>query len=139
MANKFKVWRNDWTITAKKKTAVKSVPKPSMEKVWLHHMLMQWGNENKLKLEPEYRFHPERKWRFDWAFPDIKLAVEYEGLFSSKSRHTTIGGFIGDVEKYNQATILGWRVIRVTARDYKYVTQLLNQLITEDAKECVRK
>ena len=91
-------------------------------------MLLQWANQQKVKLEPEHVFHPHRKWRFDWAFPGIKVAVEYEGLFSSKSRHTTVNGFIGDVEKYNQATVLGWRVIRVTARDYKDVLSLLNQL-----------
>ena len=72
-----------------------------------------------LKLAPvrEYRFHPDRKWRFDFAFPELKLAIEYEGLplQVEKSRHTTVTGFAGDCEKYSEAAILGWRIIRVNA------------------------
>lgn len=70
-----------------------------------------------LKVDPvkEHRFHDTRRWRFDYAFPDIKLAVEYEGIFSGKSRHTTLKGYDGDAEKYNEAVLLGWRVLRVTA------------------------
>jgi very-short-patch-repair endonuclease len=56
-----------------------------------------------------------RRFRFDYAMPEIKLAIEYEGIFSAKSRHTTVAGFMRDAVKYNEATILGWRVIRITA------------------------
>ena len=65
---------------------------------------------------PEHRFHPTRKWRFDFAWPDIKLAVEWEGIFSRRSRHTSLIGYAGDCEKYNSAVSLGWRIIRVTAK-----------------------
>jgi len=63
----------------------------------------------------EYRFHPTRRWRFDYAWPDIKLAVEYEGIFAAKSRHTSVTGYSNDAEKYSTAAALGWCVIRVTA------------------------
>lgn len=65
----------------------------------------------------EVRFHPERKWRFDLAFPDLKVAVEYEGgtWGAALSRHTTAQGFRGDAEKYAEAAIAGWIVVRVTA------------------------
>ena len=62
--------------------------------------------------EREYVFHPTRKWRFDFAWPDIKLAVEVEG----RGRHQSFGGFEADCEKYNAAAILGWRVLRYTPR-----------------------
>lgn len=65
--------------------------------------------------EREYKFHPDRRWKFDLAFPKVHLAVEYEGIFSAKSRHTTISGFDGDATKYSTAAILGWVVIRITA------------------------
>jgi len=70
-----------------------------------------------LKLEPEteYKFHPTRKWRFDYAFKNKMVAVEYEGIYSAKSRHTSLSGFTKDCEKYSEAAILGWKVIRVTA------------------------
>ena len=58
---------------------------------------------------------PFRLWRFDFAWPDVKVAIEYEGLMSAKSRHTTVSGFSDDCEKYNAAAQLGWAVYRFTA------------------------
>jgi very-short-patch-repair endonuclease len=65
--------------------------------------------------EAEYVFHPLRKWRFDRAWPDRKLAVECEGAVFTGGRHTRGGGFTKDCEKYNAAAILGWRVLRFTS------------------------
>jgi len=62
----------------------------------------------------EHKFHPVRHWRFDYALPDLGIAIEYEGLYSKKSRHTSIKGFREDCRKYNEAALLGWVVIRVT-------------------------
>ena len=64
--------------------------------------------------EREYQFHPTRKWRFDFAWPLEKFAVEIEGGVWSGGRHTRGKGFIEDCIKYNEAVMLGWRVIRVT-------------------------
>jgi very-short-patch-repair endonuclease len=61
---------------------------------------------------PEYRFHPTRRWRFDFAWPEHKLALEIEGGHWAGGRHNTGSGFVGDMEKYNTATFLGWRIIR---------------------------
>lgn len=63
--------------------------------------------------ESEYRFHPERRWRFDYAWPDRKLALEVEGGVWTEGRHTRGKGFIADMEKYNAAALLGWSVLRV--------------------------
>lgn len=59
----------------------------------------------------EYKFHPVRKWRFDFAFADM-VAVEIEGGIWTRGRHTRGSGFIKDCEKYNTAAALGWRVFR---------------------------
>jgi hypothetical protein len=75
----------------------------------------------------EYIFHPTRKWRFDYAIPEHKIAIEVEGGVWTKGRHTRPQGFLGDVEKYNSATLLGWRVFRVTPGDL-YKTKTLNLL-----------
>jgi len=64
----------------------------------------------------EYQFHPTRKWRFDFAYPDAKVAIEVEGGSFSSGRHTRGAGFEGDCEKYNAAAIRGWCVLRVTPR-----------------------
>lgn len=63
----------------------------------------------------EHRFHPTRRWRFDYAWPEIKLAVEVHGGTYSNGRHTRGGGFIVDREKMNEAAIYGWTVLEVTA------------------------
>lgn len=62
----------------------------------------------------EYRFHPVRRWRFDYAIPSHKIALEVEGGVWTGGRHTSPKGFLGDIEKYNTATLLGWRVFRTT-------------------------
>lgn len=68
--------------------------------------------------EAEYRFHPERRWRFDYAFPSQKIGVEIEGGVWNRGRHTRAVGFIGDMEKYNEAGRLGWRVFRFTPQQF---------------------
>lgn len=67
----------------------------------------------------EYRFHPTRRWRLDFAWPEKKVALEVEGGIWGKSRHTTGSGFQADATKYNEATNLGWRVFRVTSGHIK--------------------
>lgn len=71
---------------------------------------------HKIEYVEQYKFHPKRKWRFDFAVPSKKVAIEYEGINSKKSRHTTISGYTEDCEKYSEAAIFGWKVIRVTAQ-----------------------
>ena len=72
----------------------------------------------------EFRFHPTRRWRFDFAFEKIKLAVEVEGGTWSGGRHTTGSGFEKDCEKYAEALILGWRVLRLTSTMVKKRTAI---------------
>ncbi len=62
----------------------------------------------------EFIFHPTRKWRMDYAWPYYKVAVEVEGGVFSGGRHTRGVGFMGDMEKYNTATSMGWKILRVT-------------------------
>lgn len=65
--------------------------------------------------EKEYRFHDKRKWRFDYAWPDYKIALEVEGgIWMNKGAHNTGKAILRDIEKYNTATIMGWRIIRTT-------------------------
>lgn len=66
----------------------------------------------RIDVEREYRFHPQRKWRFDFAVPAKKLAIEIEGGLYSGGRHTRGAGFEADLEKYAAAQLLGWTVYR---------------------------
>jgi very-short-patch-repair endonuclease len=62
----------------------------------------------------EYRFHPLRKWAFDLCYPEHRLAVEIEGGVYVLGRHVRPKGYRNDCEKYSEAAVLGWRIIRVT-------------------------
>lgn len=66
---------------------------------------------------PEYVFHARRKWRFDFALPDLKVAIEIDGgtLSRKTSRHTSGIGYRNDAIKLNEAARLGWRVFRFTS------------------------
>lgn len=76
---------------------------------------------------PEFEFHPTRKWRFDYAFPLAKIAVEIDGgLFSRVPGGHNRGAYIRDtMEKTNAAAKLGWRILRYTPDN---VSQLLDDL-----------
>ena len=65
----------------------------------------------------EYRFAPPRRWRFDWAWPQQRVALEQEGGVWVRGRHTRGKGYLNDLEKYNEAASRNWLVIRCTPQD----------------------
>ena len=71
-----------------------------------------------LSYDKEVRFHPTRRWRFDFVVSNLdnlnQCAVEIEGLTQSGGRHQKIQGYQKDCEKYNEAELLGWTVFRFT-------------------------
>lgn len=104
--------------------------KISTEKEFIKTLLWVLKREGKIKnYVEEHQFHHVRKFRFDWAIIDLKIAIEYEGVFSKKSRHTTIKGFTMDCEKYNLAQIEGWIVLRYTAKNYRDLDNDLKKLL----------
>lgn len=105
--------------------AVPKKKKGDKAKRWISKNITFWCGLQGLTLKKEFSFHPTRKWRFDFAVPEIMCAVEYEGIFSDKSRHTTVTGYTGDVEKYNAAQGMGWTILRFTALNY---TDLITEL-----------
>lgn len=62
----------------------------------------------------EFRFDPSRRWRFDFAWLDHRVALEVEGGTWGVGRHTSGKGFKADCEKYVAAQLAGWMVLRVT-------------------------
>ena len=63
--------------------------------------------------EREYRFHPIRKFRLDFAWPALRVAVECQGGIWNQGAHGRGSGIERDCEKLALAAALGWRVIPV--------------------------
>lgn len=116
-------------ISGKKKG--KAIPgKKSKALEWLDKNIHFFCQDNHIRLEKEHRFDNIKKWRFDYAMPALKIAVEFEGgIYLQRSGHNTAKHYTKDTEKYNRAAVLGWRVIRVTAINYKTVLETLKQMI----------
>jgi hypothetical protein len=76
----------------------------------------------------EHAFLFGRRYRFDWAWPQHKVALEQEGGVWTGGRHTRGKGFLSDMAKYNHAAALGWLVIRCTP----------STLLNKDTLETVR-
>lgn len=70
-----------------------------------------------IRFEREYQFHPGRKWRFDFLIGN-KTGIEVEGGIYG-GRHTRPEGFTADTEKYNQAALDGYTVLRYTTAQVK--------------------
>lgn len=78
----------------------------------------------------EYKFNPDRKWRFDFAWPAQRVALEVEGGIWMKGRHVRARGYEADCEKYNEAALSGWTVLRVAGHqttDIEYLAGLLKR------------
>jgi hypothetical protein len=65
----------------------------------------------------EYEFSPPRKWRFDFAWPDFDVALEVDGGIWLSGRHTRGAGYVKDMEKFNEAACLGWRILKCQPGD----------------------
>jgi len=85
-----------------------------------------------LEVMPEYKFHPNRQWRIDYAIPSLKVAIEVEGGIWSNGRHTRGSGFIRDMEKYNALSLSGWTLIRVTPKS------LFDLKTIENVQKCIK-
>jgi very-short-patch-repair endonuclease len=63
--------------------------------------------------------------RVDFAWPDLKLAVEYDGLW-----HAEPGQFARDRRRLNLLREAGWRVVFVTAADMHWPDQVVIRIAT---------
>lgn len=98
------------------------------EKQYIYDRLCEYASKHNTKVVTEFKFHPTRKFRFDFAMPELQQSYEYEGIYNEKSGHTFYTGYNKDCRKYNLATLHGWKVFRFTAKTYLDIDQILNEL-----------
>jgi len=76
----------------------------------------------------EYKFCPTRKFRADFYIPSLNCLIEYEGVFSARSRHTNVIGYTNDCEKYNIASKMSYKLLRYTAKNVNDVLRDLEEI-----------
>lgn len=114
----------------------------SKEKAALDNMITRYGINWRLQVIPEHRFHPVRMWRFDWFFPELKTAIEFNGLAVGNakiSRHQTVTGITGDCEKINQAQIMGFTVLQYTILNYEQFATDFPLIVAAKGRNIVEK
>lgn len=103
-----------------KKTRIPAAQKMTPEKNFVAMHVEDFCKAHSLELIPEHKFS-ERKFRFDWCIPEKMIAIEYNGIMSRKSRHTTVTGYSRDMTKINLAQSLGWTVYQYTPLNYEEI------------------
>lgn len=80
----------------------------------------------KLEIVTEHRFHPTRRWRFDYAILEYKIAIEKDGGVWMKGggAHSRPQNILRDMEKLTQASVLGWTIIRRTPQQLNTIETL---------------
>jgi very-short-patch-repair endonuclease len=121
-----------YAIGAKGKSTPKLPRQEAPAVSYMHWQLNAWCIKYKHQLKKEHQFSDKRKFTFDFAIMDLKVAIEYEGLNSNKSGHTTIVGYTKDTVKYNLAQSEGWTVLRFTVMNYKTLIKTLEDYVSEN-------
>ena len=118
------------------------LPEPVREyRFTAHHVGLGYGVRKRIKDAGL------KDWRFDFAWPDLMLAVEVEGITSygtnkngsmKLGRHQTGEGMEGDLRKYDAAMNLGWNIYRCSGAMVKEgvavntIERLILQLTKQD-------
>lgn len=124
-------YRELFPVKTKKRRSAKQTREPSEgEAVLAMHL-----RACKISFEQEYKFHPKRKWRADFLITGTKILVEVEGgiWIAGGGRHTRGKGCLGDMEKYNEAAMMGFTVLRFSTEQVKagVAIKQIEQLVGE--------
>lgn len=122
------VKKEDVVIKKTKRPKAKAVKKKPTGLLMIEMILFS----SNIEYKKEHVFSDSRQFRFDLCFEykGRKIAVEYEGLMSKKSRHTTRTGYTNDTIKYNLAQLEGWIVLRYTALSHKHFIDDLTKILS---------
>jgi hypothetical protein len=85
----------------------------------------------------EFVFAPGvRKFRFDFAWPESRTALEVQGGVWNMGKHGRGSGIVKDMEKSNFATLRGWKVLYCLPRDVATLetAKMIDRAITLDAE-----
>ncbi len=130
---------NKKIINLKKEQNVKKIKIPKLAKIIIESVF----SSLKLCFIKEFQFHPIRQWRADYFLPDLKLLIELEGgVFGFGKKNGTLGGhnrgkgYIQNLEKYNAATIEGYKLLRYANVE---IERTKGQCVIDDLKKYLQK
>lgn len=86
-----------------------------------------WKGHSRYPIVHHHIVKTERTWEIDFAFPDLRIAIELQGYGGG---HTGYLGMLRDIEKYNSLTILGWTVIYFMSTHINQPEYILNTINT---------
>ncbi len=78
--------------------------------------------------KPEYKFHPKRRFRFDYACVSEKVGIEIDGMIWHKGGHTSGTGRKRDMEKDAEAQLMGYRVFRFAPDEVARCADVLKRI-----------
>ena len=99
------------SATRKKGQPVRKIPAAKSEGV---ETLKLHLRADGIAFTVEYKFHPKRKWRFDFIILRYLqyIGVEIDGGIWTQGRHSRGAGMESDMKKLNEAAIMGYKVLR---------------------------
>lgn len=108
-----------WQVQSK--TVARSAPKQKQKKEPSvgERLLSKQLDLLKIPYATEFKFHPKRKWSADFVIEGYPILVEVEGGVFSNGGHTRGSGYTTDCEKYSNAAMLGYYVIRGTTEQVR--------------------
>jgi hypothetical protein len=102
--------------------------------------LFLWRVAQGPPLEREVKFHISRRWRADFAHLPSHTLIEIEGgiFLRGGGRHNRGEGYAKDAEKYLEAVLSGWTVIRLTERQLEidFIERIVSWINTPPAAGC---
>lgn len=107
--------RRGWRGRKKAADGTEPAPKPAKAHPNLEDLFYaQLGTLSDIPLpQRQVRFHPVRRYKLDFGWPDLKLGIEIEGgIWNYSASHTSASGIKRDIDKHNLAIQSGWTVVR---------------------------
>ena len=83
-----------------------------------HQLLARQLTQAQIPFQEEFRFEPKRRWRFDFLVDNFGIEI-VGGLWMKRSGHSQGRAQLDDMEKFNHAALLGYRVLQFSPDQVK--------------------
>jgi len=119
------------------KRIAKETGKAALEQKFLDAWVKDYGSLGMPLPTLQHQFHPTRKWKFDFAFVEQRLAIEIQGGAFVNGGHNRAPQQAKDYEKHNAAVSLGWRVLFFNTMQLKDIDSVVDFVaeVLSNAKE----